>query len=152
VTPSPHGASGPQEEEIERFLLDYPAGIRAKAEALQEVVRLAAPDAIARLRPGWRLIGFDLPTARGLRYFAYVAPEPEHVHLGFEHGTLLADPHRLLHGAHLRLRKVRYLTYRPADRIPQRRVLGLVRDAATIAQLSAADLRALRAQATSERD
>lgn len=137
-------------DEIERFLLDYPPGIRAKAEALQALVLGSVPNAVSRLRPGWRLIGFDVPSRKGLRYFAYVAPEPEHVHLGFEHGTLLPDPRGLLQGAHLKLRRVRYLTYRVSDQVPERHVAQLIRHAANVAQLGAGDIRALRDQKARE--
>jgi hypothetical protein len=51
------------------------------------------------VQPGWRLIGYDLPVGNRLRYFAFVAPEPIHVHLGFEHGTWMAD-RTDLEGAH----------------------------------------------------
>jgi hypothetical protein len=137
-------------DEIERFLFDYPQGIRAKAEALQALVLGTVPDAVPRLRPGWRLIGFDVPARRGLRYFAYVAPEPEHVHLGFEHGTLVPDPRGLLQGAHLNLRKVRYLTYRVSDQVPEKHVAELIRHAASLAQLGPGVIRALREQKATE--
>ena len=121
---------------VEVFLAVYPAPIAGLANGLRDAVRLAVPDAVERVRPGWRLIGYDVPQGRAKRYFAYVAPELEHVHLGFEYGVWLDDPQRLLEGEHLRLRKVRYLTYRPGDRPPERHVLGLVRQAARVALLS----------------
>src|SRR4051812_25358542 len=85
----------------EAFLSSYPDEIRAIAETLRSVVSRAAPDATERVRSGWRLIGYDLPVNRRTVYFAFVAPEPIHVHLGFEHGIFLADPDRVLEGAHL---------------------------------------------------
>ena len=65
------------------LLADYPADIRAGAETLRAVVRRAVPDAIERVRGGWRLIGYEVPIGRRSRYFAYIAPEPIHLHLGF---------------------------------------------------------------------
>ena len=56
------------------FLSAYPDEIRALAEKLRAVVRRAAPDAIERVRFGWRLIGYDLPVGRRTVYFAWVAP------------------------------------------------------------------------------
>jgi hypothetical protein len=129
-------------------LLDFPPLIVRKAEALRALVRAAVPDAVERVRPGWRLIGFDLPVGRQLRYFAYIAPESIHVHLGFEYGTLMSDPERMLQGAHLRLRKVRYLTYEPGDRIPSTAVKRLIREAAAIAALPRSERMALRASLT----
>ena len=126
------------------FLLDgYPTEIRALAERLRDAVREAVPDAIERVRPGWRLIGYDVPVGRRMAYFAYVAPEFEHVHLGFEHGVLMRDPDGLLEGAHLRLRRVRYLTFVPGARLARRRLVELTREAARVAALTRAERLAL---------
>lgn len=118
------------------FLADYPAAIRAAAEELRAIVRRAVPDALERVRPGWWLIGYEVPIGHHAAYFAYVAPEPGHVHLGFEYGVALADPDRLLQGAHLRLKKVRYLTFLPGQPIPWPPLVALTRDAARVAAMS----------------
>jgi hypothetical protein len=118
------------------FLAGYPEGIRAAAEVLRGVVRRAVPHAVERVRPGWRLIGYDVPVGRRSVYFAFVAPEPIHVHLGFEHGVFMADPDRRLEGAHLRLRKVRFVTFRPGDTIPEPALVELTRESARVAALS----------------
>ena len=77
----------------EVFLEGYPPGVRSAAERLCAVVREAVPDAIERVHPGWRLIGF-------------------------EYGAWMSDQDGLLRGAHLSLRKVRVVTYEPGDPIP----------------------------------
>jgi hypothetical protein len=119
------------------LLLDgYPSGIQAAAERLRAVVMEAVPDAIERVRTGWRLIGYDIPVGKRTRYFAFVAPEVEHVHLGFEYGVWMTDPDRLLRGAHLNLRKVRFVTYQPGDSIPESALVELTRDAARLAEMS----------------
>ena len=120
----------------ELFLEGYPPAIRERAERLRAIVRRAVPDVIERVRPGWRLIGYDIPVGRRFRYFAWVAPEPLHVHLGFEVGTLMADPDGVLQGAHLKLKKVRFLTFRAGDRIPEARLAALTKQAARIAAMS----------------
>lgn len=119
----------------EAFLASYPDEIRQTAERLRAIVRTAVPDVIERVRQGWQLIGYDLPLGRRTAYFAYVAPEPIHCHLGFEHGIAMADPHRLLEGAHLGLRQVRFLTFRPGGAIADDACLDLVREAARVATL-----------------
>ena len=121
------------------FLDGYPPGIRSAADRLRAVVRTAVPDAVERVRIGWRLIGYDVPVGKRTRYFAFVAPELEHVHLGFEYGVWMADPERLLRGAHLNLRKVRYVTYEPGDPIPKRTLVEYTREAASLAVLSRAE-------------
>jgi hypothetical protein len=118
------------------FLDGYPSGIRDAAERLRAVVREAVPEAIERVRTGWRLIGYDVPVGRRSRYFAFVAPELEHVHLGFEYGIWMADPDNLLLGAHLNLRKVRFVTYEPGDRIPVSRLVTYTREAARLATMT----------------
>ena len=120
----------------ELFLESYSPAIRDAAERLRAVVRRAVPDVVERVRPGWRLIGYDIPVGRRFRYFAWVAPEPIHVHLGFEVGTLMDDPDGVLQGAHLKLKKVRYVTFRPGERIPDARLVALTKQAARIAGMS----------------
>ena len=88
------------------------------------------------MRHGWHLIGYDLPVGRRTTYFAWVGLELKHVHVGWQVGTLMTDPDRILRGAQLRLKKVRYLTYKPTDKIPTRVVLDFTRDAARIASMS----------------
>ena len=122
----------------ELFLDGFPPGIRKAADRLRDVVKQAVPDAIERVRLGWRLIGYEVPVDRRLRYFAYVAPELEHVHLGFEYGVWMADPDNLLQGAHLNLRKVRFVTYEPGDPIPDPALIEYTRDAARLAIMSPA--------------
>ena len=100
------------------------------------MVHQAVPDALERVRTGWRLIGYDVRVAaRRTRYFAFVAPEPIHVHLGFEYGAWMADPDGLLQGAHLGLKKVRFVTYVPGDTIPTEALSELTREAAALAAL-----------------
>ena len=127
----------------EALLDQYPGPMRAIAERLREIVHSTFPDAIERARPGWHLIGYDLPTGRRTAYFAYVAPESEHVHLGFEHGWAMRDPHRLLQGSGI-TKQVRWLTFRPGDEIDQIRCAELLREAAAVASMSRAE-RVIRA-------
>lgn len=120
----------------ELFLEGYSPGIRRAIERLRAVVRRAVPDAIERVRPGWGLIGYDVPLGKRTRYFAFVWPEPEHAHLGFEYGVWMDDPDGLLQGAHLKLRKVRFVTYAPGDRIPEAVLVEYTRHAARLATMS----------------
>ena len=117
----------------EAFLEPYPQPMREIAEALRAIVRQVVPDAIEAVRPGWRLIGYEVPVGRRSTYFAYVAPEPIHVHLGFEHGIFMNDPDGRLEGAHLNLRKVRFLTLRSLEEIDEEAFIGLVREAVRVA-------------------
>ena len=117
------------------FLDGYPPEIRDVADRLRDIVREAVPESIERVRTGWRLIGYDVPAGRRTRYFAFVAPELEHVHLGFEHGAWMTDPDGLLRGAHLDLRKVRFVTFEPGDSIPADALVRYTREASDLATL-----------------
>ena len=126
-----------------RFLAPYPEPIQAQSERLRALVKLAVPDVVERVRMGWRLIGYDVVDGRRRRYFAYVAPEREHVHIGLEYGAAMTDPEQILEGAQLGLRQVRYLTFRPGEPIPEHAVIQLTREAARIAVMSRRDRTAL---------
>jgi hypothetical protein len=130
----------------EALLADYPEPMRRIAEALRGIVGRAMPGAIERVRPGWRLIGYDVQSGRRSAYFCYVAPEHEHVHLGFEHGVLMRDPAGMLLGAGI-TRQVRWVTLRPGDVVDEPALEALVREAARVALLSRAERLALALEA-----
>ncbi len=120
----------------EALLAAYPAPMREIAEWLRGVVRRALPESIERVRPGWRLIGYELPAGgRRTAYFGYVAPEAEHVHLGFEYGVVMADPRGLLKGVGI-TRQVRWVTLTPHAMLPEPHLAELVREGARVALLS----------------
>ena len=125
------------------LLADFPAPMAEIGEWLRVVVRRAIPASFERVRPGWRLIGYDVPTTtRRLAYFAYIAPEPIHVHLGFEHGISMADPHRLLQGLGI-TKQTRWVTMTPDTMLQEDRLADLLREAARVAVLSRAERMAL---------
>jgi hypothetical protein len=126
------------------FLSGYPPDIREMAERLRAIVRSAVPEAIERVRIGWRIIGYDVPVGRRARYFAFVAPEPEHVHIGFAYGAWMTDPDGILRGAHLDLKKVRFVTYVPGDQIATEVLVRYTREAAELAEMPAGGRELLR--------
>jgi len=127
-------ASSP-DDQIGFFLAGYPQAIVTIGERLRRLVLEATPGAQERLRSGWAVIGYDMPLGKKTRYFAWIAPEREHIHLGFEYGAWMADPERVLEGAHLKLKKVRYLTFEPGDKLDVRLLRRLVREGARSAAL-----------------
>ena len=116
----------------EAFLTGYPPPIMALGERLRWVVKRAVPDSIERVRPGWRLIGYDLPGRRNGVFFAWVWPELEHVHLGFPHGVLMDDPSGRMRGGRI-TKLARWLTYAPGDEIDEAVAASLVEEAARVA-------------------
>ena len=126
------------------FLLnDYPDAIRESGRALRELIFRTVPGTVETIRPGWRWIAYSLPDGRRVRNFAWIGPERKHIHLGFEHGTLLADPRRLLHGAEERLKKFRYFTFEPSIDVEEAVLADYLRRAAELAILPASARRAL---------
>ena len=123
----------------EELLAPYPPHLREVAEGLRALVKSTVPDAIERVRDGWRLIGYDVPVGRRTRFFAWIWPEFEHVHIGFEHGVLMDDPDRVLRGAELRLKRVRYMTLGDVDEIDRERTAGFLREAVRLVGLSRAE-------------
>ena len=119
----------------EAYLSAYPAPIAAIGERLRAAVRAAIPGAVERVRPGWHLIGYDVPNGRRTAYFAWIAAEGRHIHLGFEHGVVMDDPDRCLEGAGI-TRQVRWLTFRPGQVPDAAGLAPLIREAARVACLS----------------
>lgn len=76
-------------------------------------------------------------------YFAHVAPENEHVHLGFEHGWAMRDPHGLLAGGGI-TKQVRWLTFLEGDPVPADLCRELILEGARVATLTRGE-RILRA-------
>jgi hypothetical protein len=117
---------------VEALLADFSPAHAAIAERLRRVVLDAVPEAIERVRPGWRLIGYDLPHTRHGAFFAWIWPEPEHVHLGFPRGLLMDDPTGVLHGAGI-TKAARWLTYELGGDVDAPLATTLVLEAARVA-------------------
>jgi hypothetical protein len=127
----------------ELFLDAFPGPIQAIAHHLRHLVLDAVPDAAERVRAGWHLIGYDAPRheaeGRGRSaYFAYIAPDRHHIHLGFEHGYLMRDPDRWLEGEGI-TRQVRWLSFEPGDAPVSEVAIPLLREARRVALLSRAE-------------
>jgi len=126
------------------FLLDgFPPAIQATGRALRALVFSAIPASVETVRPGWRWIAYSLPEKGRVRNFAWIGPERRHIHLGFEHGTLLADPEHILQGAQERLKKFRYLTFEPAIDIDEAILVDYLQRAAELAVMPSGARRAL---------
>ena len=118
----------------EALLADFPPPHQALGQRLREIVTDAVPEAIERVRPGWRLIGYDLPVQRRGVFFAWVWPEPEHVHLGFPRGIDMDDARGEMRGDGI-TKLARWLTYSPGDPIDEEQATRLVQEAARVALL-----------------
>jgi hypothetical protein len=132
------------------FLLDsFPPGIRDTGRSLRSLILATVPGTVEAVRSGWRWIAYSLPEKGRIRNFAWIGPERKHIHLGFEHGTLLADPEHILQGAQEKLRKFRYVTFAPAIDIDEAILVDYLTRAAELAVMPPATRRAL-AEAAAE--
>lgn len=134
----------------EALLADYPEPLAEIAEQLRVIVRTAVPEAIEAVRPGWRLIGYDLPVGRRTTFFAWIWPEPGHVHLGWPQGILMADPSRKLRGAGI-TKRARWLTFKAGDQISADQCAEFMHEAARIAGLSQSERAAIAAHEEARR-
>ena len=126
------------------FLLDgFPPAIQATGRTLRALVFSTIPASVETVRPGWRWIAYSLPEKGRVRNFAWIGPERRHIHLGFEHGTLLADPEHILQGGQERLKKFRYLTFEPAIDIDEAILVDYLQRAAELAVMPSGARRAL---------
>jgi hypothetical protein len=131
---------------VEFLLDDYPEAIRTTGIALRSLIFGTVPGAVETVRPGWRWVAYSLPDGRRVRNFAWIGPERKHIHLGFEHGILLADPERLLHGAEERLKQFRYFTFEPSIDVDEAILSDYVRRAADLATLPSGARRVLASE------
>jgi hypothetical protein len=126
----------------EALLADLPPHLVAIAERLRALVTDVAPNAIERVRPGWGLIGYDLPRRRGTTFFAWIWPERAHVHLGFPLGIVMRDPDGAMRGEGI-TKQARWLTYQRVDDIDEAVARRLVEEAMRVAGLTHAERRAI---------
>ena len=124
--------SRPETVPVEALLADFPPMLVEIAERLRAVVLETVPEAIERVRPGWRLIGYDLPVRRHGVFFAWIWLEPEHVHLGFPRGVQIDDPDAVMRGAGV-TKLARWLTYAPGAVVEASVAAPLVIEAARVA-------------------
>ena len=90
------------------------------ADELRRIVLGAVPDAIERVRPGWRLIGYDLLVRRHGAFFALGLARAGACALRFPAGVDMVDPRTgELEGAGIP-KLARWLTYAPGTGIDER--------------------------------
>jgi hypothetical protein len=118
----------------EILLEDFPPAMAALANGLREVVLAAVPEAVERVRPGWRVIGYDVPIGRRTAFFAWIMPERVHVHLGFPKGVSLLDPERALDGEGI-TKSARWFTLTEPEHLADPRLAQFARAAADFATL-----------------
>lgn len=87
----------------EELFYGFPHPVPDLCWQLRDIVMDVAPNAVEKVRPGWRLLGFDLN-----QYFCAVAPQRDHARLVFERGMELEDPDGRLQGTGTQVRWLRF--------------------------------------------
>ncbi len=121
-----------QPREVERFLAPFPPSVRRTAETARRLVKRAVPEAIERLYPGWRLIGYRVPVGKASRYFGFVQPQDDAVVIGLEYGVFLSDRFPWLEGSGSQVRTVKLPAGRPIAR--RRALLAVIRAGVELAR------------------
>ncbi len=112
------------------------------AETLRREVRRIVPDSVERVRPGWGIVGLDIPVGRRLVYYGFVWPEMAHAHLGFQHGILMHDPSAMLQGRGV-TKRVRWLTFGHVREVRGPVIRPLLLEAVRIATMTSGQRMAL---------
>lgn len=109
-------------DSVEELLASCTPPVRRLVQAARKRLLELVPGATERLRVGWGILGYDAPG-----YFAFVAPQADHVRIGFERGVLLDDPGGILEG---RGSQVRHVCIRSEQDLAGDALARLVRQAA----------------------
>lgn len=81
--------------------------VQTLSRALRTLVFDVCPGVVEVPWPGQRLIGYGLGPKKMTEHFCYIAPFDQHVNLGFNYGSELADPGHLLEGTGKKFRHAR---------------------------------------------
>ncbi|WP_210479143.1 DUF1801 domain-containing protein [Naasia sp. SYSU D00948] len=102
------------EDDIEELLSGHPEEVRRLAAAVIAALRESVPEAIVKVAPGWHSVNFRHPVAG---YLCGVFPGNDRVDVALEAGVLLSDPEGRLEPGATGSKRVRYLRFRPGDRV-----------------------------------
>ncbi|HKQ53939.1 MAG TPA: DUF1801 domain-containing protein [Pyrinomonadaceae bacterium] len=77
------------------------------ARALRKLVADVYPDAVEVPWPNQQVIGYGVGPKKATEHFGYIGAHSNHVNLGFNRGSELADPEGLLEGTGKKFRHVK---------------------------------------------
>jgi len=124
----------------ETILEDHTAKIRAIAEQLRKLIRMSMPEADENGQSMWHSINYRHPKAG---YVCGIFPRKEYVDLVFEFGILLPDPHKILQGDG---KQVQYIRITENDKLHEKAIKQLIRDALSLPESRAVKLDLIRAR------
>jgi hypothetical protein len=116
----------------EDILHGHTPEVQAIAARARALIKRELPGVEENGYPGWRLIGYRHEGA----YLGFVAPQKDHVRLGFERGIYMNDPDGLLEGDGTQVRYVRLVD----EPLPEEAIARLLREAVPLSKLPLAML------------
>ncbi len=97
--------------DVADLLTDCPPWQVAVVERLRRLMAVVLPEAVEKVYPGWRAIGYRHPAAG---YIGGIFPTDQGVRLLFEHGASLPDPSGVLEGE---IKQVRWITFEDSSAV-----------------------------------
>jgi hypothetical protein len=94
------------DEDVDRLLANYDAGVREIAERARTMVSKLVPKAEEKVYFGWRNIRFSIDGEMSGQFIS-IGPGRNYVNLYFMNGTSLDDPKGLLEGTGKNMRHVK---------------------------------------------
>jgi hypothetical protein len=94
------------------------------ARAIRNVIIAMMPDVVEVPWPRQHNVGYGTGLKKKSEHFCHITTYTGHVNLGFDHGTELPDPQRLLEGTGKRYRHVKVRTLAEVRRPAIRRLIA----------------------------
>jgi hypothetical protein len=94
-------------EGFDEILADSSPRVRGLATRTRALIRDVMPDMVEVPWTRQRIVGYGVGPRKMSEHFCYIAFHKNHVNLGFNYGSELPDPERLLRGSGKLLRHVK---------------------------------------------
>jgi hypothetical protein len=92
---------------FEQILVGFSDGIRALAKQTRALLLEVMPDLFEVVWTTQKSAGYGTGTKKNSEHFCHIIPHQNHVNLGFNYGTELPDPDKLLEGTGAKLRHIK---------------------------------------------
>jgi hypothetical protein len=116
-------ADSPEYGTFDQAIKGVDPDMQAIAKALKSVIASIHGDHVEVAWPRLKIASYGIGPKKMSEHYAYIAPQRNHVNLGFYHGVALEDPSGLLEGAGKRLRHVKIMSLADASKKEVRRLL-----------------------------
>ncbi|MCX7783000.1 MAG: DUF1801 domain-containing protein [Meiothermus sp.] len=112
----------------EQLLQSWPLPAQQLAQNLRVIIRELCPDTHERAHSGWNILGYAYGKHPTWDMFCYVGFARGKIQLGFNNGTALPDPQKVLRG---KAKHARSTVLDPSKPLPEQTIRNLVEAAYT---------------------